>query len=75
MAEILFDYGRQLTILSAMDDLSLLTVQSFNLNDYYLLAAFRCNAIFTILGVLFNAAYFLGTHRQGLQRAWNCSRD
>ncbi|PQE19408.1 fungal specific transcription factor domain protein [Rutstroemia sp. NJR-2017a BBW] len=63
IAERCFGYGRQIATFTLMDDPSLLTVQSFILITYYMLAACRRNGAFTNLGVAVRAAYALGIHR------------
>ena len=63
VAEKCFGYGRQLAMLTLMDDPSLLTVQAYTLVTYYMVAACRRNAAFTNLGVAARAAYALGIHR------------
>ena len=63
IAEQCFGYGRQLAVLTLMDDLSLLTVQAFILITYYMVAACRRNGAFANLGVAVRAAYALGIHR------------
>ncbi|TGO50573.1 hypothetical protein BOTNAR_0388g00050 [Botryotinia narcissicola] len=58
-----FGYGRQIATFTLMDDPSLLTVQSFILITYYMLAACRHNGAFVNLVVAVRATYALEIHR------------
>jgi hypothetical protein len=63
LVEQYFGYGRQLATARLMDEPSLLTVQTFVLISYYMIASCRRNAAFVNLGVAVRAAYALGIHR------------
>lgn len=70
IAERYFNYGRQLSFLRLLDDLSLATVQAFCLITYYMIASCRRNGAFTNLGIAARTAYALGIHRHETNSAF-----
>jgi hypothetical protein len=63
LAELYFNHGRQLAMLSFMDDPSVLTIQAYSLITMYMLGASRRNGAFMNLGIAVRAAHALGLHR------------
>jgi hypothetical protein len=74
LAEMYFNYGRQLAMLSFMDDPSVLTIQSYALITMYMLGACRRNGAFMNLGIAVRAAHALGLHRHDTSSLF-CARE